>query len=253
MNTDVQICIRLGAIMTSAEGIKQLLSFSANTYVASFSIHRWHVSCSKDPMISLVLKQRLFVLSRELQTEMIRKSIHISIALVPSVVALFGTGITLIMLAFGTVFYCVAEYGRHRGIATPIVSRITELASRRRELNTFVLGPVTLGLGAMLALLLYPNPAATVAIYALAFGDALAALVGKLIGTLRIPGTGGKTAEGSIACVFAVTLAAFIVVQDLRIAIVAGVSAALLEMLPSNDADNLILPAGTGLIVTSML
>lgn len=204
-------------------------------------------------MTQMVIRQTLYSISREVRTELIRKSIHLSIALVPFVAAVIGTAATLALLAFGTLFYSYAEYKRQLGIATPIITRITELSSRKRDLNTFVLGPVTLGVGAMLALLLYPNPAATIAIYALAFGDGFAALVGKVFGRITVPGTGGKTFEGSLACFTAVTIGAWAVTPDPRVALSAGISATLLEALPSNDADNIILPIGTGLVATLLM
>ena len=58
-----------------------------------------------------------------------------------------------------------------------VVSGLTVAAARPGDAG-FVLGPATLGLGAMLALLLYPLPASAIAIYALAFGDAAASVVG---------------------------------------------------------------------------
>jgi phytol kinase len=90
------------------------------------------------------------------------------------------------------------------GYSVPIVSKVTALAARRRDGDRFVLGPITLGLGALLSLLLYPNPAASIAIYALAFGDGLSSLVGKSFGSVRIPFTGGKSLEGSLTCMVAV-------------------------------------------------
>jgi dolichol kinase len=45
----------------------------------------------------------------------------------------------------------------------------------------------------MLSLLLYPDPAASIAIYALAFGDGLASLVGKLVGRIRPASLWGRS------------------------------------------------------------
>lgn len=204
-------------------------------------------------MMQLAIRQQLYTISRDVKVELIRKSIHLSIAFVPLVVAIFGTAVTLALLALGTVFYSYAEHRRQLGFTTPIITRITELSSRQRDLNTFVLGPVTLGLGAMLALLLYPSPVATISIFALAFGDGFAALFGKLFGRMTIVGTGGKTFEGSLACFAAVTFVAWLVIPDPRLALATGISATLLEMLPSNDGDNLILPVGTGLVATLLI
>ena len=96
-----------------------------------------------------------------------------------------------------------------RAFPIPLVSELTLIASREKDRNGFVLGPVTLGLGAMLSLLLYPLPAASLAIYALAFGDGIASLAGTIVRGPRIPLFGGKTISGSLACfvaVFVVTL-----------------------------------------------
>ena len=103
------------------------------------------------------------------------------------------------LLAFGTVFYVFAEKARLAGRTILIISDLTIIASRERDRGRFVLGPVTLGVGALLALLLYPSTAAALAIYALAFGDGLASLAGKLLPSPRIPLTRGKTLAGSLA------------------------------------------------------
>lgn len=204
-------------------------------------------------MDQVLLQQRIHSVSRDLQTELIRKSIHLSIALVPIVAGIVGTGVTLALLAAGTIVYTYAETQRHAGLTVPIISRITELSSRQRDLNRFVLGPVTLGVGAMLALLLYPDPAASIAIYALAFGDGLASLIGKLFGRIQLPLTGGKTLEGSAACAIAVGIATHAIVPSPVVVVVVALVATLLEALPTGDADNLILPVGVGFVATMIV
>lgn len=197
-----------------------------------------------------------FSIGRELKTELIRKSIHLLIATVPLSAAVVGPFPTMILLALGTLVYSYAEVLRQRGLRIPIISRVTELASRKRDLGHFVLGPVTLGIGAMLALMLYPEPAAGIAIYALAFGDGLASVVGKLFGRIGIPMTRGKTIEGTLTCVLAVFLTSYLLLGTngsspyltaltaVGIAVVAGV----VEALPLDDADNLALPIVVGLV-----
>src|SRR5512135_578477 len=120
------------------------------------------------------------------QGEIVRKSLHFLIALVP-VLASVSLSATLGLLAAGTLFYAFAESSRLRGIPVPLVSDLTLIASREKDRDGFVLGPVTLGLGAMLSLLLYPLPAASLAIYALAFGDGIASLAGTMLGGPRLP------------------------------------------------------------------
>ena len=105
----------------------------------------------------------------------------------------------------------------------------------------------------MLALMLYPEPAAAVAIYALAFGDGFSSLFGKVFGRVRIPLTGGKTFAGSLACLISVFIAGYSVTGNLRAAVIISAAATFLEALPSRDLDNLILPVGTGLITVFVM
>ncbi len=183
--------------------------------------------------------------------ELIRKVIHLTIALVPTL-ANWNFWLTVLLLSSGIVFYVINETARIRGQAGGFISRMTVMASRPIE-KGFVWGPVTLGLGAMAALLYYPNPAATVAIYALAFGDGIASIAGKFLGrrtTIRI---GQKTLIGSAFCFIAVLISSYTVLKDLQLAIISAITATILEVLPIRDADNLIIPLGTGLVLSLLM
>jgi phytol kinase len=184
--------------------------------------------------------------TEELQKELLRKSIHMTIAVVPALAQLVGVTFTLALLAAGTLFYTYSEFLRAQGTEIAFIGKMTAIAARGRDQGKFVLGPITLGLGAMIALMLYPNPAAAVAIYALAFGDGLSSLAGKLFGTLEIPFTGGKTLEGSATCLLAVFLSTLVVTGLPRESLLLAVVAASVELLPSKDVDNLILPMVVG-------
>ncbi|MDR1287745.1 MAG: phosphatidate cytidylyltransferase [Treponema sp.] len=184
----------------------------------------------------------------EFKTEAVRKSIHFLIALSPFMAA-FNRPLTVLFLAAGTLGYTCMEHLRLAGIKVPLVSSLTGMASRTRDMGHFVMGPVTLGLGAMLALMLYPSPAASIAIYALAFGDGFASLVGKFFGRLRPAFLCGKSIEGSLACFTAVFIAAFRVSSDYRTAFIAALTAASVEALPLEDYDNIALPVAVGFAV----
>lgn len=204
-------------------------------------------------MHQLVLIRRRVFLSSELRTELIRKSIHLSVAFVPSFVTAVGVMPVLALLAVGTLVYAAAEAQRRAGFQVPIISQVTELSARVREGDRYVLGPVTLGIGAMLALLLYPAPAASIAIYALAFGDGIASLVGKFLGSIPLPGVTGKTLEGSLACLLAIGISTYMVVPSVLIAVSVAAAGTLLEALPLRDSDNLVIPVGVGLVAISLL
>ena len=186
------------------------------------------------------------------QIELFRKAIHVAIAAVPSIAAidvLLAGG----LLVVGIAIYVAAEQARISGIRVALISDITVLALRERDRQGFVLGPVTLGLGAMLALLLYPEPAASVAIYALAFGDSAASVVGTTIGRLEIPFTGGKSVAGSLACFLVVLAVTLRVTGNLNAALAIAAATALLEAAPTRDYDNLLIPMGAGLVALAVL
>jgi dolichol kinase len=185
------------------------------------------------------------------QGEVVRKSLHLLIAIVP-VLASIDLTATLGLLAVGTLFYAFAETSRLQGMPIAVVSDLTLIASREKDRNGFVLGPVTLSLGAMLSLLLYPLPAASIAIFALAFGDGLASLVGTLFRGPRIPFLRGKTLAGSIACFVAVFLVTLRITNDLSAALIVAGAATFLEGIPAGNFDNIIIPFGVGLVAWAL-
>lgn len=184
----------------------------------------------------------------ELKTELVRKSIHFLIALSP-LIASISRPFAVALLMAGALFYTAMECFRLSGVRIPVISTLTSMASRSRDQGRFVLGPVTLGIGALLALLLYPSPAASIAIYALAFGDGFASLVGKFAGRHRPAIMRGKSIEGSLACFGAVFFAAHRVVPDYRTALIAALTATITEALPLDDYDNIALPLTVGFVV----
>ena len=184
----------------------------------------------------------------ELRAEILRKTLHFLIALVPGIAAVNKTA-TVIILMIGTLGYTLMEYLRLSGVKVPVISSLTSMASRPRDFGRFVIGPVTLGLGALLALLLYPSNAAAIAIYALAFGDGIASLVGKLFGRWRPAFLYGKSVEGSLACFTIVFISAYSVSGRLQIAFTAAFTAMAVEALPLKDYDNLAIPVTVGLAV----
>ncbi len=181
------------------------------------------------------------------RVEIFRKSIHMMVAFVPAFAKL-NLGITMALLSSAVIAYSFAELLRISGRRVFLISGITESANRNSEKRLFVLGPVTLALGAMISLMLYPSHAAAIAIYALAFGDGFSTLVGKLFGRIRIPFSGGKTYAGSLACLLAVFFTSLSVKGNLGSAALIAMTATFLEVLPTGDLDNIIIPVGTGFI-----
>lgn len=197
-----------------------------------------------------VVRQRgIRALSEELRIELLRKSIHLLIAFVPGIAQL-SLGLAVGLLSGGVLFYAACERLRNLGYQVPLISNVTALAARRRDGSGFVLGPVTLGLGALISLLLYPNPAASIAIYALAFGDGLSSLVGKTFGSIRLPFTGGKSLEGSLTCLLAVFASSLALTGDPRRSLIVAAAATIVEAAPTKDFDNIFLPVAVGAVAT---
>ena len=191
------------------------------------------------------------------KSELLRKSLHFLIGLSPSL-ALINKLYTLILLSFGTLFYTVMESFRQRGITIPLVSRLTVAASRRRDIGRFVFGPVTLGLGAILPLLIFPLPVASMAIYALAFGDGTASLAGKFFGRIRPKFLSGKSLEGSAACFLGTFISVWIYSAitgngTVFTALTAAFTALITELLPFKDWDNIIIPLAVGEVIWIIL
>ena len=184
-----------------------------------------------------------------MKSELIRKGIHILIALVPSLAA-WNYSCTALLLMGGVFFYTCVESLRFLGFSPPFVSSVTKSVLRQRERDRFALGPITLGLGALLTMLLFPPQAAAVAVYTLAFGDSAATLIGKSLGRARPAFMRGKSLEGSLACFVVSVLVCFFIFQDWRIAIATGLVSMAVEALPAKDFDNLLLPLAAALTAT---
>jgi dolichol kinase len=184
----------------------------------------------------------------EAKTEAVRKSIHFLIALSPGMAAI-NYPLTVLALMAGVLGYTFMETLRLSGVKIPVVSTLTAMASRPRDMGVFVLGPVTLGLGALLTLLLFPSPAACIGIYALAFGDGFAGLVGKLFGRIRPVFLFGKSLEGSAACFVATFVSAWLVSHNYAVSAAAAITAMAVEALPLEDYDNVSLPLIVGVVV----
>ena len=206
------------------------------------------MSSQRNPIYGIVERQRLNAIFKEL----FRKSIHICSSFVPLFLK-FAYWPVIALLLLALIFYTLSEILRSKGIELPLISKVTEIAARKRDENHFVLGPVTLVCGILLAALLLPLDCARVGIFALAFGDGLASLMGKLIGKITIPGAHGKTAAGSLTCFFAVFISTFCCCGNCLIALTVALCAMFIEILPLSDFDNLIIPPAIGFVYFIMI
>ena len=180
--------------------------------------------------------------------EACRKIIHCLIVFVPFI-AEYSYALAFFLLSAGIILYSWSEYQRLAGHYVPVLSDIKAKAFRTRDLDHFAKAPVTLALGAMGALALFPSEYAAAGIFALAFGDTAACLVGKSLGRIKIPYT-GKTLEGSMACFTTVFILAFHASGcDILKSASVAMAATLTELFPIKDYDNLLIPLVTALML----
>ena len=77
---------------------------------------------------------------KEIQTEVVRKSIHMMVAFVP-MLARYNLILTFSALVAGLLLYSYSEFMRMKGVEVAFISKVTSAASRRRD-NGFVFGPL---------------------------------------------------------------------------------------------------------------
>ena len=188
---------------------------------------------------------------REKKPELARKSLHLLIALVPALAAI-NLSLTSLLLMSGTLIYFWAESMRFLGFSPPVISSITRYVLRKKEDGHFVLGPITLGLGALLSLLLFPPKLAALAIYVTAFADCSAGLIGQFLGRYRPAFMSGKSIEGTLAGFAAAALVSFFLFNDLKISLSIGLISVLVDLFPLGDFDNLILPLAVGFVAVGI-
>lgn len=175
-----------------------------------------------------------------------RKGVHVCSLFVP-LLAGINYLLTLKLLAAITIVYLASEWARLNGIRFPVLSFVTRLCVRSSERRKFALAPVTLALGVVLSLVLFPPLVACVTIAILACADSMATIVGKFYGKVRIPYNHKKSLEGSVAFFITAFLCAVIYVP-FKTALIVSLVSCIIESLPV-DYDNISIPLGTGLFL----
>jgi dolichol kinase len=191
-------------------------------------------------------------LSYLLKKEFFRKLIHMMAAFVPFFYY-FSQNLVITLLLGVTLFYFFSEVLRAKGISVPIITSVTEIAARPRDKGKIILGPITLSMGIFLALILFDYRIAIISVFALAFGDGVASLFGQIVGGWKIPLTLGKTIGGSSGC-FIVLIIVFVACGlNISQAVLLALIASIIEVFPTGDYDNLLIPVLTGLFAKNII
>lgn len=176
----------------------------------------------------------------------LRKLIHLLALLVPILSELTSKTVVLAALCIVTIAYTLEEILRLRGRSLPLITQFTLRMSRPDETAHFVLRPIYLAVGVILAMVLFPTKIAYASIAIVAVADPVAAYIGGRLGRRHI--RRNKTLEGLIAGFIASFLVASLIVYPLA-ALVGSIGAMAMELLDTPD-DNLTMPIAAGVLIT---
>jgi dolichol kinase len=179
-----------------------------------------------------------------LRQELARKTLHLTSAVVP---VAYAAGVPreplLALLAVLLVAAFLVELTRRRvHLVRQAFHRATHPLLRAHE-HERLSGATWLLVAFVLVVWLCPRAMAIAAMWAVAVGDAAAAVVGRWLGRHRL-GTHGKSLEGSLACAAATAAGALVVARlGPGAALAAGVAAAVAEW-PTHPLDDNLRVAG---------
>jgi len=158
------------------------------------------------------------------------------------------TSKTLILAALSvvTIVFALEEVLRLRGHKLPIITEFTLAMSSTEEAAVFIVSPIYLAVGVILALVLYTRLISYAAIGICAVGDTVAAYVGGHFGRIHVTGT--KTLEGSAVGLSASLLLASLILSPL-VAFAGSAGGMLMELIDVPD-DNLTMPIAAGALMT---
>jgi dolichol kinase/phosphoserine phosphatase len=179
--------------------------------------------------------------------EIFRKSVHLTGSVFPFLARL-NERATVIALLSVIVAYLLSEMLRTFGLSLSVLSSVTRRAQRHSEKKGIIIGPVLLGLGICVTIMLFRYEVYLPAVLVVAVSDSVSALVGRRFGRIRILGMKNRTVEGSLAF-FISAFAILILFCPLSHAFLATVVATLMELVPVYNLDNFLIPLGTALIL----
>jgi dolichol kinase len=173
--------------------------------------------------------------------EILRKSVHITSVLIVLAHYVLGDGPVLAFLLLYLVCTLIMEELRlSYGTRIPIFDFL--LRSKEKKV---IGGYVYFVIGIIIALSLFSQNVAYAAILMTTFGDASAALVGRFMGKIKLPG-GDKSLEGSLTEFFVDIIIGYIFIQQLPVVLFMAAFATLTEVFFKKVDDNMAIPIFAG-------
>lgn len=196
-----------------------------------------------------------------------RKGIHLASSVVPLTYAAYGSRMAAVaILGVASAAMLFVESFRHRdNWGGRTFRRFFGAMLRDSErspselppgLRPRWLGATPYCLASFASIVIFPKPAAVLALLYLAAGDTAASLVGKLWGRTKI---GNKSLEGSAAFVIACSVVAFVAhwlaPEDYPIfpALAGAIAAATAELFLTKIDDNFSIPLSAAAVITGLI
>ncbi|MEO0075504.1 MAG: hypothetical protein ABIK31_05275 [candidate division WOR-3 bacterium] len=151
------------------------------------------------------------------------------------------------------IIYITIDYIRlhSKAVRKPFLILFGQML-RRREFNSFTGGTYLL-LASFISMIIFPEPGIFIcATSFLVIGDTVAALVGLKFGRQKVF---RKSVEGTVACLISCLLIAFVVSKlpqkslVLGVGIIGAFAATIVEALPIEVNDNVVIPIVSGAIM----
>jgi len=180
--------------------------------------------------------------------EIFRKVIHIFNIIIPLFhIYILKDKIDMIIFLSAMVIFCFfIEISR---IQSSFISKFFEkylfFMMRSFEKQGSLTGSTWVFVGALITIILVPQPFSLLALFFLAFGDTLAALVGMRFPFIKI---GNKTLSGSFAC-FIMCLSVGLILDfeiSPEIILIGAFTATIVELISIKINDNILIPVLSG-------
>ena len=195
-----------------------------------------------------------------MKREFKRQAIHALGALSIIVIAVFGKALSIVLFSVWIAILIItsefrknrSKFRKHPLFRLYIINFFETIGhkfilERERKGEYSLRGPITYFLGSLIAVILFPELIAVIAILILSIADAASTLVGKSYGIHKLRINSKKSWEGSITFFIASLMILYLFLDPLK-ALTIAITVSVVEMLPDMD-DNITIPIATGLLL----
>ena len=180
--------------------------------------------------------------------EISRKAIHIFNIIIPLFhIYIFKNKIDMIIFLSAMVIFCffIEIFRNQNSFISKFFAKYLSFMMRSFEKRGSLTGSTWVFVGALITIILVPQPFSLLALFFLAFGDTMAALVGMKFPFINI---GNKTLSGSLACFTMCLFVGFAINFEisLEIILIGAFTATIAELASIKINDNISIPVLSG-------